>query len=177
MKKLFITVTALLIVPVMLFASWKSAADYKKYIEYKEKGIEADGEGDTTAAVANYRASAALAAKSATVDIQCWRLNDVAYTLILAFKKITNYQEKIDKLSAMEPSREKIAYQKEIAGLLSLHIELLDEAEQVLKEASALNPKAPAEKIRSNSDFIAWVKAFIKDNAEASSAPAAPAAK
>ncbi len=177
MKKLFVIVVALLVVPVMIFASWKSTADYKEYLVLKEKGIAADGEGDTTSAVANYKAAAALAAKSATADIQCWRLNDVAYTLISTFKKITNYQEKIDKLSAMEPSKEKIAYQKEIAEFFNLQTGLLDEAEKALEEAKALNPKAPAEKIQSNADFIVWVKGFIKDNTEEAAAPAESEAK
>ena len=131
MKKLVVIVVALLIVPVVLFASWKSTADYKEYLGLKEKGIAADGEGDTANAVANYKAAAALAAKSATADIQGWRLNDAAYTLISAFKKVTNYQEKLDKVSAMEPSKEKLAYQKEIAEFFSLQAGLLDEAEAI----------------------------------------------
>lgn len=164
MKKFLVIVVVLLVVPVVLFASWKSTADYKEYLGLKEKGIAADGEGDTATAVANYKAAAALAGKSATADIQGWRLNDAAYTLIMAFKKVTNYQEKIDKLSAMEPSKEKLAYQKEIADFFSLQAGLLDEAEAILNDAKALNTTAPAEKIQSNADYIAWVKEFIKNN-------------
>jgi len=109
--------------------------------------------------------AAEIAAKSADVNVQAWQLNNAAYSLIVQFKKLVNYDEKLQKLVELGPGKEKIAYQKELAEMLNLQLPLLEEAQSILEKTAGLGEELEAkEKIQSNLDFITWVKEFIGTN-------------
>lgn len=187
MRKILIFICCLIFVSFfsMSFAAWTNLEDYKAYKKAKELALEAENAGDTFNAVANYKKAAELAGKSATQDIQIWQYNNAAYFLIKQFKILTGYDEKLQKLSEMKPSKEKLAYQSEIAELFNLQAGLLEEAKELLNEAKSLlkeeavekvaettastievktSPVGPKEKIESNLQFIDWVENFLKDN-------------
>jgi len=165
MKRMVMVLMALAFaVSMVQAASWTVYEDYTAYKAVKEAASKASDEGNTTVSVAKYKEAAALAAKSATKEIQAWQLNSAAYELIKAFKKTTDYSAKIEQLSGMTASKEKFATQKEIAANLEANIAPLTEAKAILEEAKALEGgEGPAEKIASNLDFISWVNQFLED--------------
>ncbi|MFP4467014.1 MAG: hypothetical protein ACLFP1_08185 [Candidatus Goldiibacteriota bacterium] len=167
MKHLIVTAVVFLVMAGSVHAaSWTSWEDYQEYKDIKTKASEASDSGDTLNAVLNYKKAADLALKSATPEIQAWQLNNAAYSLIQRFKVLTGYQPKLDALAEMEPSKEKIAYQKEIAELFKEHIGLLEEARELLEKAGGLElteGQGPEPKIKSNTDYVKWVVDFTYD--------------
>jgi hypothetical protein len=154
---------------------WTNWEDYQAYRNAKTAASEASDAGDHSNAVAKYKEAAELAAKSATKEIKAWQLNNAGYALITKFKASTVYQEKIDKLSALEPGKEKIAFQQEIAIIFNDNMTLLHEAKTHLEEAKELVTKeegtvageaadGPLEKIQSNLEYIEWVINFTQGN-------------
>jgi hypothetical protein len=188
MKKiLIVTAVVLAFAGSMFAAGWTNYEDYMGAKAAKNKAVEAAANGDTTTAVAEYKKAADLAGKSGTVESRAWRLNDAGYTLINEFKKITAYQEKIDSLGTMKPSKDKIQAQAEIAYVFNANIAMLEEAKAILLEGKALYPAqekketvaadgvtpaaeeapkkaGPEEKIDSNLGFVDWVLKFTADN-------------
>ncbi|HDT15531.1 MAG TPA: hypothetical protein ENN55_04910 [Firmicutes bacterium] len=155
---------------------------YKDAKKAAEEAVEA---GDTVNAVAAYKNAARLAAKSGTKEIQAWQLNNAAYnSLIKKFKSGVDYDTKLAELSAMEPGKEKIAFQAGLAAEWAAQTALLSEAKTLLNEAAGLCPapekekaaegeeakeeaaadSGPAAKIQSNLDYITWVEEFIQNN-------------
>ncbi|MCX8094355.1 MAG: hypothetical protein N3E50_09365, partial [Candidatus Goldbacteria bacterium] len=144
---------------------WKSYKAFQEYITVKNKAKQADADGDTYTAVTNYLKAAEIASKYADYNVQAWQLNNAAYSLIAQFKKLVNYDEKLQKLSGMNPGKEKLAYQKELAEIFNLQMPLLEEAQSILEKTKELGENLEAnEKIKSNIDFISWVKEFISTN-------------
>ncbi len=166
MKRLFFCCLMLFIFSVVLLAGpWKSYKAFQEYVSLKNKAKQADADGDTFTAVTNYLKAADIASKSADINIQAWQLNNAAYSLISQFKKLVNYEEKLQKLTEMKPGKEKITFQKELAEMLNLQFSLLEEAHGILNRAKDLGEELEAkEKIQSNIDFITWVKEFIGNN-------------
>lgn len=166
MKRLILFVSTVFIFNVALFAGpWKSYSAYQEYLSVKNKAKQADAEGNTFKAVSNFLKAAEIASNSADANVQAWQLNNAAYSLIVQFKKLVNYDEKLQKLIEMKPGKEKIASQKEMAEMLNLHFLLLEEAQGILDQTKDLGEELEAkEKIQSNLDFIAWVKEFISSN-------------
>lgn len=176
MKTISVVGIIFLIASVSSFAGgWTNWQDYQAYKNAKKAASEASDAGDHSNAVAKYKEAAELAAKSATKEIKAWQLNNAGYALMKKFKAITVYQEKIDKLSAMEPSKEKIAFQQEITIIFNDNMSLLYEAKTLLEESKELFTKedgtvaaeaeaGPMEKIQSNLDYIEWVVNFTKGN-------------
>ncbi len=158
----------------MSFAAWKSWEDFNVYKEARKAAMEAEGAGDTVTAVTNYKKAAELAGKSATKDIQAWQTNNAAFVLIKQFKALVAYDEKLAKLQEMKPSKEKIAFQKEMSDMFSMKMDLLAEAKELLEGGKAIDGGVePSAKIQSNLDFIAWVDEFVKTGGNP--APAATA--
>lgn len=186
MKKVLFIAAVGLIFSCSLFATeWKNWEDYTAAKAAKSRAVEAAANGDTTTAVAEYKKAAELAAKSGAVESQAWRLNDAGYTLINEFKKLTGYQEKIDSLATLKPSKDKMQVQAEMAAAFKEYASMLDEAKALLTEGAALYPaetpvaaaegttptaqavakkEGPAAKIESNLGFLAWVLDFIDKN-------------
>jgi hypothetical protein len=175
---------ALLLAWVSSFAEgWPNWEDFQAYKNAKSAASEAVSVADHAAAVAKYKEAAELAANAGLREIQAWQLNNAGHILIEKFKALVVYQEKIDTLSTMEPSKGKIAFQQEIAGVFDQNLSLLEEAKTILEEAKALFPEqaaaqsdstsaaqtagAPMEKIGSNLGFVEWVIGFTKDNVSA----------
>ena len=181
MKKVILFVAAISVVFASVsFCVWKSNEDFNTYREVRKMAIEAESAGDTANAVANYKKAADLAGKSATKNIQAWQLNNAAFVLIKQFKTLVAYDEKLTKLQEMTPSKEKIAFQKEMANLFSFKLDVLNEAKAMLEEGKALDGgEAPTAKIQSNIDYIDWVLKFVSENsgeAQTASVPAETAA-
>ncbi|MBP7793320.1 MAG: hypothetical protein KA120_09730 [Candidatus Goldbacteria bacterium] len=166
MKKLIFSIfTIFILCDVVSAGPWKSYSEFQKYLSLKNAAKQAEAEGDTFNAVSNYLKAAEVASKSADANIQAWQLNNAAYSLISRFKKLTDYDQKLKKLTGMQPSKEKIAYQKEFAEMLNLQFPLLQEAQDILEKTKNMGEELEAkEKITSNLDFIAWVKDFITTN-------------
>jgi len=173
MKKLIVIVCVL----VLALSGLVVASTWQDYKDAKKKANDADAAGDTFAAVTNYKKAADVAAEFKKVEIQAWQLNNAAHALIQAFKKSVDYEAKLQKLSAMEPSDEKIAFQKELAGAFKPLTGLLDEAKGLLDEATDLKPQEAADKIKSNSEFVEWVMKFTTDNLGGAEAGAEAAAE
>jgi hypothetical protein len=165
MKKLVVLTSVLfLVLASMSFGAWKSWEDFNTYKDVRKAAMEAEGTGDTLSAVSNYKKAADLAGKSATKDIQAWQINNAAFVLIKQFKTLVGYDDKLAKLSDMKPSKDKIAFQKELADGFSMKADLLTEAKALLEEGKALQAgDEPTAKIQSNIDFIAWVDDFVKN--------------
>ncbi|MCE5299751.1 MAG: hypothetical protein LLG37_02615 [Spirochaetia bacterium] len=177
-KNIIFTAFLVLAFSSALFASWKSWEDFNKYKDARKVAVEAENAGDTTTAVANYKKAAELAGKSGTKDIQAWQINNAAFVLIKQFKNLVAYDEKLAKLNEMKPSAEKIAFQKDVAGLFSLKLDMLNEAKELLESGKAVEAgETPAAKIQSNLEFIEWVQKFVADNSGDAPAAEAPAAK
>jgi hypothetical protein len=165
MKRSVIFLLVFVLFAGMAFAgAWRSYEDYQSYVGVRKAAIDAETAGDTFNAVANYKNAAELAAKSATADIQGWQLNNAGYTLVKQFKAMVGYDEKLAKLEGMSPSKEKIAYQKELAELFNLQLGLLEEARGMLEEGAGLGETAASKTIQSNLDFIKWVTDFTSEN-------------
>jgi hypothetical protein len=177
MKKVILFVAAVMVVfSSVSFCAWKSWEDFNSYKEARKAATDAEATSDTPNAVANYKKAADLAGKSATKDIQAWQINNAAFVLIKQFKALVTYDEKLAKLTEMTPSKEKVAFQKEMAELFSSKIDVLNEAKALLESGKALDGgEAPTAKIQSNIDYIDWVLKFVSDNLGDAQA-AAPAA-
>lgn len=177
MKKMILLVAAISVVFASVsFGAWKSWEDFNTYKEARKTAIDAEAAGDTANAVANYKKAADLAGKSATKDIQAWQINNASFVLIKQFKTLVGYDEKLAKLQEMTPSKEKVAFQKEMANLFSFKLDVLNEAKGMLEEGKALDGgEAPTAKIQSNLDYIDWVLKFVSDNSGEAQAAAAPA--
>jgi len=179
MKKVMMFVAAILVVFTSVsFGAWKSTKDWDSYREARKVAIEAETAGNTADAVANYKKAAELAGKSATKEIQAWQINNAAFVLIKQFKALVAYDDKLAKLAEMKPSKEKLAFQKEMANMFSFKLDVLNEAKALLESGKAVDGgEAPTAKIQSNIDFIDWVNKFVADNSgEAKPADAAVAA-
>ncbi len=149
----------------LMLAAWTSWEDFNAYKDAKKTASEAEAAGDTAAAVTNYKKAADLAGKSATKDIQAWQLNNAGFVLVKRFKELVAYDDKLAKLTAMKPSKEKLALQKEMANMYSFKMELLTQARKFLEPGKLLDGgEEPTKMIQSNIDFISWVENFIKEN-------------
>jgi tetratricopeptide (TPR) repeat protein len=166
MRKLIVLIAVIFVFNNFLFAGpWRSYKAFQEYLSVKNKAKQADADGDTYTAVTNYLKAAEIASKSADANVLAWQLNNAAYSLIIQFKKLVDYDKKLQKLTEMKPGKEKIAYQKEFAEMLNLQFSLLEEALGILKKTKDLGEELEAkEKIKSNLDFINWVKEFIATN-------------
>ena len=179
MKKIVVLASVLFFVFASFsFGAWKSWEDFNVYKEARKAAMEAEGAGDTVNAVLNYKKAADLAGKSATKDIQAWQINNAAFVLIKQFKTLVAYDEKLAKLSDMKPSKEKIAFQKEMADMFGMKMDLLTEAKDLLSQGKALEAgEEPTAKIQSNLDFIAWVDEFVKAGGNVTASAPAEGAK
>lgn len=166
MRRLILFIVMVFIFNISLFAGpWKSYKAFQEYLAVKNKAKQADAEGNTFEAVTNFLKAAEISSKSADANVQAWQLNNAAYSLILQFKKLVNYDEKLQKLMELKPGKEKIIYQKEFAEMMNLQFSLLEEAQNILDKIKDLGEELEAkEKIQSNLDFIVWVKEFISSN-------------
>lgn len=151
--------------------AWRNSEDYQSYKGVRTAAMDAETAGDTFNAVANFIKAEEFAEKSADNTIKGWPLNNGAYALITTFKVAVGYAEKLAKLEGMTASKEKQAYQKELANLFNLQISLLEEAKTMLEKGKALGEEMTAAKtIQSNLDFIAWVTEFTTANLEGAAA-------
>ncbi len=158
MRKLIVLISVFALSGLAYAGTWQ---DYK---DAKQKAKDAEAAGDTYNAVANYKKAADSAAEFKKTEIQAWQLNNAGHLLIQTFKAAVGYDEKLQKLSGMEPSEEKIAFQKEMADAFTPQMGLLDESKKLLDEATDLKPQESAQKLQSNTDFIAWVTKFVSEN-------------
>ncbi len=172
-KAILLTVGLFLVIAMPLRAEW-TAEDYKAYDAAKKAADTLTAEGKLTEAGEEYKKAVALAEKCEVTKSVVWQLNNAAYMYIKAFMTAVDYQPKIDKMSAMKPSSEKMAFQKETAQLFDANKNLLEEAETLLKKAQGLGPdERQTVKIGSNVAYIDWVLDFTKNNLpEAEAAPA-----
>jgi hypothetical protein len=166
MKKIIMFVALIsMVFASVSFCAWKSWEDFNSYKDARKAATEAEASGDTSAAVANYKKAADLAGKSATKDIQAWQTNNAAFVLIKQFKTLVAYDDKLAKLADMKPSKDKLAFQKEMATMFSMKMDVLNEAKALLEGGKALDGgEAPTAKIQSNIDYIDWVNKFVADN-------------
>ncbi|HDQ26815.1 MAG TPA: hypothetical protein ENN43_08745 [bacterium] len=166
MKRIVVLTVMFVVFAVSLYASaWKSYSDYQAYLGAKKEAQAGEEEGNTLNAVAAFKKAGELAKKSATSEIYAWQLNNAAYALITHFQKLTDYRAKIDKLAGMQASPEKMAFQREIAEFFNLQMALLAEAKTILESLEGTeNAEAPMEKVKSNLEFVTWVKEFVADN-------------
>jgi hypothetical protein len=166
MKRIVIVSFVLVLFAGMAFAgAWRNYEDYQSYLGVRKAAKDAEAASDTLNAVANYKKAAELAGASATANIQGWQLNNAAYVLINQFKTLVGYAEKLAKLEGMSPSKEKLAYQQELANLFNLQIPLLEEAKGLLENGKGLGEEIEGAKtIQSNLDFISWVTEFTNSN-------------
>ncbi len=166
MKKVVVLVLTMLFVSSVCQAGlWKNTEFYPKYKALKAEAEKAGAAGDTTTAIAKYKEAKTLSEANAAPEVSAWLLNNAAFLLIKKFKEATSYDQRIAKLSEMKPSKEKIAYQKEISAAFKDFMGLIDEAGMLLEEGKALNAgDGPNEKIDSNLSFVNWVKSYMKDN-------------
>jgi hypothetical protein len=180
MKKIISLISVMLIVFTSLsFGAWKSWEDFNSYKDARKVAIDAEAAGNTSVAVTNYKKAADLAGKSATKEIQAWQINNAAFVLIKQFKTLVGYDEKLVKLTEMKPSKEKLTFQKDMATMFSIKLDVLTEAKAMLEAGKALDAgEAPTAKLQSNIDFIDWVLNFVKDNSGDTQAasPTIPAA-
>jgi hypothetical protein len=160
MRKLIVLITVL----VFVLSGLAAASTWQDYKDAKKKANDAEATGDTYNAVTNYKKAADVAAEFKKIEIQAWQLNNAAHALIQTFKKAVDYDAKLQKLSAMEPSDDKIAFQKEMATAFNPLIGLLNEAKGLLDQATDLKPQESTDKIKSNTDFIDWVTKFTTEN-------------
>jgi len=176
MKKFIVLSFVFVLFAGMVFAgAWRNYEDYQTYLGVRKAAQDAEAAGDTYNAVANYKKAAELAGKSASKDIQGWQLNNAAYVFVNLFKTTTGYAEKLAKLEGMQPSKEKLAYQKELADVFNAQMPVLEEAKAILDEGKGLGDDiAPAEKIKSNQEFIAWVTDFTSSNINGGTTEAKP---
>jgi hypothetical protein len=174
MKRIVIVSFVLVLFAGIAFAgAWRNYEDYQSYLGVRKAAKDAEAASDTLNAVANYTKAAELAAKSATSTIQGWQLNNAAYVLINQFKTLVGYAEKLAKLEGMSPSKEKLAYQTELANLFNLQIPLLEEAKGLLEKGKGLGEEIEGAKtIQSNLDYIAWVTEFTSGNINGATAEA-----
>jgi hypothetical protein len=165
MKKIVLAlVLTVFVLPALYASSWKNYDDFMSYKKLRAEANDASAAGNTESAIAKYKEAAVLAGKSDAKEIQAWQLNSAAFELIKSFKTLTGYSDKIEKISAMGPGKDKFALQKEAAKLFADNIALVDDAKQLLEEAKALNAgEGPADKINSNLDFVTWVGEFVAD--------------
>jgi hypothetical protein len=97
-------------------------------------------------------------------DIEAWQYNNIGYYTIQTFQDRTGYMGLMARLEAMPPGREKTAVIKETRTVLRDHFSLLEDAAYYLEKArevdAGLDPSERTEKIKSNLDFIRWVRDF-----------------
>jgi hypothetical protein len=165
MKKIVLAmVLTVFVLPALYASSWKNYDDFMTYKKLRAEATEASTAGNTLSAISKYKEAAVLAGKSDAKEIQAWQLNSAAFELIKSFKTLTGYSDKIEKISAMGPGKDKFVLQKEAAKLFIENMTLVDDAKKLLEEAKALNAgEGPADKINSNLDFVTWVGEFVAD--------------
>jgi hypothetical protein len=172
-RTLIVACLFVLFAGIAVAGPWRNYEDYQAYKTARQAALDAEAAGDTTNVVANYLKAEGFAEKSADNTIKGWPLNNAAYNLITQFKTTVGYAEKLAKLEAMTPSKEKLAYQKELADLFNLQLPLLDEAKTLLEQGKALGEDIAASKtMQSNLDYIAWVTEFTNSNINGATAEA-----
>ena len=99
-------------------------------------------------------------------DIAVWQYNNIGYYAIVEFKRLTEYQERMDALQAMTPGEAKRLYLQETRTLVLKQMTLLERGLHYLQRAesmeSELNNSERRDKIESNIRFIRWVQRFAK---------------
>ncbi len=101
-------------------------------------------------------------------DIATWQLNNIGYYSINEFKKITDYDRRMQQLATMKNLKEKGLYLEETKSVFAKHFHILSNAENYLYKAqimdSELEKSDRTEIIDRNIQFIDWVNNFITDN-------------
>jgi len=137
---------------------------WEGYNEAKKHLSEAREQEDHEASVEYLLKAADFAERLGRNDIAVWQYNNIGYYSILEFKRLVNYQDRMDTLQVMKPGAEKTAYLKETRELFNQHMEILSEGLTYLRKAESmeekLNNAQRMEKILSNIRFIRWVEKF-----------------
>jgi hypothetical protein len=98
-------------------------------------------------------------------DIEAWQYNNLGYYSIKEFKRLTDYKTRLSKIESMPPGKEKAATIENTRTLFRGQIGLLNEAANYLKKADEVDKTLEISdrtlKIKSNMDFVRWVKRFV----------------
>jgi hypothetical protein len=99
-------------------------------------------------------------------DIAVWQYNNIGFYAIVEFKRLTEYQERMDALQGMPAGETKKRYLEETRALILQNMNLLERGLRYLQKAedmeSELNNSERREKIESNIRFIRWVQSFAE---------------
>ncbi len=100
-------------------------------------------------------------------DIATWQLNNIGYYSINVFKKLTNYDLRMQKLVTFKNLKKKALYVDETKKVFRENYHILSEAEHYLFKAQLLdNELEPSERtkiIESNLEFINWIGNYISN--------------
>ena len=151
---------SLALVVLSFLAVSLSAANSGDWAQYQS--LKANSFTSQTLTAQNYVAMAQTVQRLKRTDIEAWDYNDAAFALINDFKANTNYTAATAKISADKGEVRK-ADRVSLKQVCAANIVELDQAHGYLVKASEVATKADVKAaIKSNKDFIRWVKSFIK---------------
>jgi hypothetical protein len=140
---------------------------WKAYNTAKARLQQAQDDADYETMVASLLDAAACAEALDRPGIAAWQYNNIGYYAIVEFKRVTDYQKRMDTLQEMKPGEEKRDYLHETRAILKKHMFLLEHGFMYLQKAetmeSELNNSDRKAKIESNKQFIRWVQAFTEE--------------
>ncbi|MFC2084291.1 hypothetical protein ACFLS9_04475 [Bacteroidota bacterium] len=100
-------------------------------------------------------------------DISTWQFNNIGHYSILEFKKLTNYEERLQTLATMNSGENKNNYLNDTKTLFRKELNLLESAERYLNQAQIIDDDLEESRrtdvIQRNLDYIAWVKEFCRN--------------
>ena len=138
---------------------WEGYASSKLALESAKKANDIQGITSALLKAAHY------AYELNRPDIEAWQYNNLGYYSIKEFKRLTDYKTRLSNIESMPPGKEKAATIENTRTLFRRQILLLNEASDYLKKADEVDKTLEISdrtlKIKSNMDFVRWVKQFI----------------
>ena len=141
---------------------------WDKYKKAKSNADAALAEGNIDKTVSELLKAADYAGKLNRPEIAAWQLNNIGFYLIQEFRRKTDYDNRMSELEEMKYGENKDKFLEETKNIIEQNMKLLENAQAQLNDADNLNNKLNdenqnerAEKIKSNLDFIRWIKEFL----------------
>ncbi len=100
-------------------------------------------------------------------DIATWQLNNIGYHSIVKFKKLTDYDKRMQQLATFSNLRKKGLYTAETKSVFRENYNILTRAEDFLYKAQLLDSEMEksdrTKAIENNLKFISWIGDYISN--------------
>jgi len=140
---------------------------WKQYKNAKESATKFIAENNLDSIITYLDLSASASYELSREDIATWQLNNIGHYSIIEFKRITDYESRIQKIATIENLKKKGLFIQETKTAFKENYHILTRAEKYLHKAQVLDSELEASEstkaIESNLIFIDWVGNYISD--------------